>query len=59
MGAYEVDYTETTAELIDELSCYVSCLPLTDEQREELEGRLFDLLHAVEHDAFSCGMEMK
>ena len=52
---YDIEHSEDLSQLIDELSVYISALPLTDEQADELSRRLLEIIDTAEHDAFCQG----
>ena len=53
----EVDHSEDLAQLLDELDVFVSALPLTDEQADELSRRMLEVIDTAEHDAFCQGAD--
>ena len=53
----EVDHSEDLAQLLDELDVFVSALPLTDDQADELSRRMLEVIDTAEHDAFCQGAD--
>lgn len=53
----EIEHSENIAQLIDELDVYISALPLTGEQTDELSRRLLEVIDTAEHDAYCQGAD--
>ena len=52
MQHIEIVHSEDLSSLIDELDVYISALPLTDEQTDELSRRLLEVIDTAESAAY-------
>ena len=57
MKHIEIVHSEDLSSLIDELDVYISALPLTDEQTDELSRRLLEVIDTAERDAYCQGAD--